>query len=59
MNKYQILSELFNKMTQQRVKDRSESCQQIVKDKHLWTLSENELPHFVKRIFLKYSNHKI
>ena len=42
MNKYQVLSELCNKMTQQRVKDRSESCQQILNDKHLWTLSENE-----------------
>ena len=42
MNKYQELNELCSKMIQQRVKDRSESCQQILKDKHLWTLSENE-----------------
>ena len=43
MNKYQELSELCSKMIQQRAKDRLESCRQILKDRNLWALMDNEL----------------
>ena len=42
MNKYQELSELCDKMTQNRVIKRPESCQQILNEKTLWTFSNNE-----------------
>ena len=42
VNKYQVLSELCDRMTQNRIKRRPESCRQILKNKHLWTLSQNE-----------------
>jgi len=42
MNKYQELSELYDKMTQQKVNKRSESCEQILNDRNLWAFMDNE-----------------
>ena len=42
MNKYQELSELYEKMIQPRFVNRSESCQQILNDRNSWALMDNE-----------------
>ncbi len=42
MNKYQVLSELCDKMTRTKVNQRPESCQQILKDRNTWALMDNE-----------------
>ena len=42
MNKYQALSKLCDKMIQPRFVNRSKSCQQILNDRNLWALMDNE-----------------
>ena len=46
MNKYQALIELYDKMTRNIVNLRPKSCQQILNDKNLWALIDNELEQF-------------
>ena len=42
MNKYQVLSELYENMTRERINKRPESCQQILNDRNLWAEMDNE-----------------
>ena len=55
MNKYQALSELHDKMTQQKVKRRLQSCEQILKDRNLWALMDNELD--INKEFKEFSDN--
>ena len=54
MNKYQELSELCSKMIQPRVKDRSETCEQILNDRNSWALMDNELD--INKEFKEFSD---
>ena len=43
MNKYQELSEIYDKMTRNKVNKRLQSCEQILNARNLWALMDNEL----------------
>ena len=55
MKKYQALRELCNKMIQPSFVNRSESCEQILKYKHLWALMDNELD--INKEFKEFSDN--
>ena len=55
MNKYQALSELYDKMTQNKLNKRPESCQQILNDMNLWALMDNELD--INKEFKEFSDN--
>ena len=55
MNKYQELIKLCDKMTEEKVNDRTESCLQIMENKHLWALNNDEYK-IINLIKLCYDN---
>ena len=55
MSKYQALSEFYDKMTQNKVNKRPESCQQILKDRNLWALMDNEFS--IYKEFKRFSDN--
>ena len=42
-------------MTQERINKRPQSCQQILKDRNLWSLMDNELN--INKLFKEYSKN--
>ena len=54
MNKYQALIELYDKMTRNIVKQRPESCQQILNNSNSWALMDNEFN--INKEFKEYSD---
>ena len=55
MNKYQALCKLYDKMTRNIVNLRPKSCQQILNDKNLWALIDNEFN--INKEFQEYSDN--
>ena len=55
MNKYQELSEIYDKMTRNKVNQRPESCQQILNNRNLWALMDNEFN--INKEFKEFSDN--
>ena len=55
MKKYQVLCKLCDKMTRNKVKKRPESCQQILNDRNLWALMDNEFN--INKEFQEFSDN--
>ena len=53
MKKYQALSELSDKMTQNKFNKRPESCQQILNDSNSWALIAND----INKVFKYFPNN--